>query len=776
MSKAFLSHSSTQKPLIESIYRRLGKDNCVIDKYNFEPGTPTLNSIIEGIEKTDLFVIFLSDDALNSEWVKYEIEYAKNLKNLELSNRILIFLVDLTIYHDDKRIPDWLQKKYNLKHITDPILLYKKIDSKLRDISIENHPYVKKKEEIFIGRNLLMEEFEQKYYNLENIKPTAIIASGFEEVGRRKFVRHALDKVEKLNKYHNPISILLDSRDSIEDFILRIEDLNSIHPDETLKKIKNLELSEKVTFAIDLVSSFQENNEILFIIDKGCIVQPNKNIADWFLEIALDERFCNNTVLCLISTFRPNTSVIRNFLSLISFHVNELTPIDRQILFLKYCELFELQPDKAETEKILSVLNGMPGQVFHCVRMINDEGLINTINKLEEIKKHNDIKVFQIITAIKDEGLLFYNLLVFIARFEFVSYDFLYKIFSRNNSVEEALDKLYIYGVFDRIGVNKEYIQPHHAISEYVKRAKFQIDSETRLKLKELINLLLNDSNEYPDISQILITIKTLIQENQSIPERYFIPSFVLRTIIDHYYESKYNQVNILAQKMLANHLKYDPAIIREIRYWYCMSISRKPFEKSEDIFYENLREFEKGDYYFLLGFHKRIQKKFPEAEEHFRDALNFDGNSQKTKRELVNVLLSQNRYPEALEFAKANYLKNKLSAFHIQGYFMCLVRKRILFEEDKLILNELMGNIQISHDFKAKELYHTMKGEYEYFVNKNLANSIRILKEAINISVFKHYPRKALLEIYAKSNFKVEEAKLRREVDNQSDKFLYED
>jgi hypothetical protein len=70
MSKAFLSHSSKQKSLVETIAKRIGRDNCVLDKYNFEAGNPTLDEIIKGIEKTDLFVLFLSDQALNSEWVK----------------------------------------------------------------------------------------------------------------------------------------------------------------------------------------------------------------------------------------------------------------------------------------------------------------------------------------------------------------------------------------------------------------------------------------------------------------------------------------------------------------------------------------------------------------------------------------------------------------------------------------------------------------------------------------------------------------------------------
>lgn len=182
MSKAFLSHSSVQKKLIEDIALRLGRENCVLDKYNFEAGSPTLDSIMKGINQTDLFVLFLSDDALNSEWVKREIYIIENLRNKEFKKKILVFLIDPSIEHTDSRIPLWLREDYNLQVITDEILLYKKISSKLRDIAIENHPYIKKKESIFVGRNNLMEEFEEKYYNIDNIKPSVLIVSGFEEL------------------------------------------------------------------------------------------------------------------------------------------------------------------------------------------------------------------------------------------------------------------------------------------------------------------------------------------------------------------------------------------------------------------------------------------------------------------------------------------------------------------------------------------------------------------------------------------------------------------
>jgi hypothetical protein len=188
MAKAFLSHSSAQKELVTNIAKRLGLDNCVIDIYHFAAGEPTLEQIFGKIESSDLFVMFLTSEALNSQWVRRELEHVSLSKSNEILPRLLIFNVDSNLSHEDARIPEWIREQYNLKSIKDEILIYKKIDSKLRDISIEKYPRVKAKEEIFIGRNSLMEEFESKYHNLENTKPSCIIVSGMEEVGRRKFL------------------------------------------------------------------------------------------------------------------------------------------------------------------------------------------------------------------------------------------------------------------------------------------------------------------------------------------------------------------------------------------------------------------------------------------------------------------------------------------------------------------------------------------------------------------------------------------------------------
>ena len=72
--KAFLSHSSRDKePYVRIVANKLGPENCHYDEWTFEAGLKTLDEIQKGLDTTDLFVLFLSDTSLNSEWVQQEI-------------------------------------------------------------------------------------------------------------------------------------------------------------------------------------------------------------------------------------------------------------------------------------------------------------------------------------------------------------------------------------------------------------------------------------------------------------------------------------------------------------------------------------------------------------------------------------------------------------------------------------------------------------------------------------------------------------------------------
>ena len=75
--RVFLSHSSSdKKSYVDHVARKLG-DRAVIDSFNFEAGMKTLDEIYRTMESSDIFVLFISNKSLDSEWVKTEISNGK---------------------------------------------------------------------------------------------------------------------------------------------------------------------------------------------------------------------------------------------------------------------------------------------------------------------------------------------------------------------------------------------------------------------------------------------------------------------------------------------------------------------------------------------------------------------------------------------------------------------------------------------------------------------------------------------------------------------------
>ncbi len=81
--KCFLSHSSSDKehyvrPLFNEL-KRSGSERIIYDEMTFEEGMKTIDEINVYLNETSLFVIFLSNASLDSDWVKYELCKAKDL-------------------------------------------------------------------------------------------------------------------------------------------------------------------------------------------------------------------------------------------------------------------------------------------------------------------------------------------------------------------------------------------------------------------------------------------------------------------------------------------------------------------------------------------------------------------------------------------------------------------------------------------------------------------------------------------------------------------------
>ena len=198
MLKAFLSHSSKQKGYVEIVAKHLGKSNIIYDKWTFEEGNKTIDEIFQGLSETGIFVLFISNEALESEWVKTEIEKAYEMVKEGDIKRLYPIIIDENIKYDDKRIPLWIQENYNLKYVSKPTKASERVKQILKTLSWELFPKKKEFSQLFIGRTELIRKYEERIFDFDKSTPITMIVAGMPSIGRRKFTFHCLKNSSKL--------------------------------------------------------------------------------------------------------------------------------------------------------------------------------------------------------------------------------------------------------------------------------------------------------------------------------------------------------------------------------------------------------------------------------------------------------------------------------------------------------------------------------------------------------------------------------------------------
>ncbi len=755
MAKAFLSHSSTDNKLVEKIANHLGRNNCHLDKLTFEAGRQTLDEIFRGLESSDIFVLFISNDSLESEWVKKEIRFTKTLLGKNVIDRIFPIIIDKDITYKDSRIPDWIKKPYNLKYFDNEVLILKKIKQFLRESNLKKHSHLKEEYELFVGRHDLMQTFERKMINIENIKPTCIVASSyFEGIGRRTFLRNGLIKTGIIDKWYDPITIPINSKESIEDFIYK---LSFVENSKDLFKhdFSQIDLATKIEIAKEQITKIVNSGEVIFIIDEGSIILPNHEIANWFKELISDENFKNQVTLCIISKFKPKSQLIRHLGNILNFPIDNLTKPDTQIFFIQYLKFCKINLDVNDLKFFLQHLNGIPGQIIYTSNLIESIGVNEAKRNIYDIIEYDELQALSVL-GLFDGNELAQQMLITFSKFEIISYDIVYQIFGESEEVYEAIQKLFDMSLFYTVSSTHEYLKLNATIADYINRSKLELsrkyDDKIKILTKEFISKPI-ELNENSDYSEFLFTLQMMISNNQPIPSKFFIPSFILKSMVQEYYHRKYDTVIELAKKVLENPIKFDYQIIRETRYWLCLAYARTKDEKFFDEigFFKDIQYETNLDFYFLLGFYYRNTGRTTEAERNYLEALNIDNKHSRTKRELVIVYQRNGQYDKALQWAEENYYKYRTNILHIHAYFTSLIRQKIINAEDHEILIELLANAGKSKDKKSNNIYKEMQSEYDYYIEGNSEKAISRLEESLKIDPTNYFTFKALVEIHTR-------------------------
>ncbi|WP_247233170.1 toll/interleukin-1 receptor domain-containing protein [Telluribacter sp. SYSU D00476] len=751
MEKAFLCHSSVQKPLVRSVIRYLDEGSYEYDEITFEAGNDVNLEIERTLTQAEIIVLFISNESLQSVWVKKEMRLAEEKYNQKGRHTTLTFLVDENIEYTDDRIPEWLRKNLILRHLKNPKIIAAKIKHAIRESMYNKSDKFRRLSSSFLGRNTEIGKFESFHYQNIRSKNLSFIISGLEGVGRRSFLLASLKHVNVVpSSISEMILFSLTSKNSIEDLLAQLENVQEEFNPDDFMTLLSLGLEDKVNYAIDRINEYLDFNEIVCIVDDGCIIKPSHRVAEWFIKFVESNKIKRKYGLNIVSRYRPNNlSEWPN--SLIHIHLEEMNKSDQVKLFNSFIGDTDIGLDAEQSNYIYQILNGFPDQIKYVAQTLLQHGYHTLKNNPKSIQDYSDKRINVVVKAFLDD-LETRDILILLSQLDCVSEKMLFKIASDHKALNDGLIKLHVGGAIERTGVSGELIKVSESIGDYVKRSKVQLNPSFQQKLRKRIkeSLTMDGTITAADSSELLINIKALIKSGNKINSKYYIPSFVLQAISDLYNNQNYRSVVELAEIVLERN-SHDLDIIYQVRYNLCMALahlSRKS-QEYKDSFFRHLQYLEGADYNFVKGFFHRVVKQDNFAQKEFEEAIKRRPTFSRAKRELVTVLLGQDKPVEALKWAKANYEEGSSNPYHIHAYFQCLIRDAKPVQH-KALLQKLLAEIQNVVIIKGQTFYSSMLGQYTWIIENDYAEAIRIFNNAI-IKGDKVYAPKALHRLATK-------------------------
>ncbi|NQK45573.1 toll/interleukin-1 receptor domain-containing protein [Streptococcus suis] len=761
MSKVFLSHSSNDKPRVDAIYRKLvsvlGVDNVIMDSHTFQEGRKTESEIQYNLVNSELFVIFLSDAALNSLWVQSELTIASKKLAENNSYQICPIIIDGEVKYDDSRIPQWLKDSYNIQPIKSNSKIVSIILERMTEITRTKYTKIRDRQDLFVGRNEYLGQIEQRLDDYELQTPLAIFASGLDGVGRRTLLKKSLIKGNIVKQSYPFSEVSMERSESIEDFILKLLDLGFLSEDEveiSIPKINGLLFEEKKEFLGKVIAHLQKVRCYIVVKDNGCIINHRGEIVEWFKEVMKSDILEERMIFLIASKFRYFPRGDYDFHRVYDIKVPELEIKERRGLLVRYSKIVDLELDNEKLDFISDLLSGLPEQVYFAINKLMTLGWDKFQREAYSIAKFNIQRAEILLEEFKDKKEEM-ELLTLLCQFDSIGISYLLSIVCDNDEqrtkYQEFLDSFLLQGICETEGTLQEYIRVNDSIKDYILRSDYKLSSIHNQKIfnsvKDYISKL-EDSDDF-NVPELLFNIKTSLLTGVKIDEKYIFPSIYLKTMNDLYYAGKYNDVVEFADKAISRKNNYDENMIFEIRYLLCLALAKLSKQNN----YENKQRFNQEvqningpDHDFLYGFYYRQIGKFDKALEKLDSSLNQRNNFSKAKREKVQVLLAMQDFPAAMELAQMNYDNYPNNPYHIQAYFSCVIRSDNLHKEQ--ILKELIENIDLIGNEVSKEMSPRFKAQYAAFVEDDFEKAITEIDKAISINPTIQYARFVKFEI----------------------------
>lgn len=705
---AFLSHRSSHKDFVKKIVDVVKRDNCIVDEFDFYPTAKTADEIIRNLNIAPIFVLLISKDALDSNWVRFEMSKAKQLYDTGKIKAFMPFIIEEDVKLEE--LPLWITRDWslNVKTITSPKIIGQFIIETQRKIRCNENNAYGSLINTFIGRRNELDEFQSAMYDSVDMPYRSLVVSGKPGSGRTRFIQKCIQDSSGLSFIPEGFRIKLPQKSYIDNFILQLHEGLGLSK-ESYEDILKLDPKHQISKAVSYINQIINAHSFLLIEDEMSFVLYDGTISEWGKEIISHPAMIDSLKIFISSSVKPRYSELRSYPQIIHINLPAFTKEERKRLFVNYCRYYKVKLNDEDVEWFVDRLQSSPQQLEHAVREIKSKNVILTKKNIDSLIALGDEVFSRIFSWFKGNGTAL-TLARVLAEVDMISFGLLEQLYEEDYPEIEKLINMFaslsIIGFYGNGGNN---ISLDSGVADYIRRSYLDLDPIMRSRIEEIIyNKTDMVENDFGELSIFLCGLrKQLLSGNGYV---YIMPSIVISTVINLYDQGDYELVKKICLHALENSSSYTNEPLQELYYRLCQVLARmedpnffKYINKIQDISSKS----------FLLGFYYRYKENYPKAEEYLLKALTINPNMQVARRELVNVYLNQREYRDALPLAKENYNRKSTNPYHIEAYFRCLVNNYPWDTETKNTLKRLLKEMENIPSKRREELLASMQLEY---------------------------------------------------------------
>lgn len=717
--KAFLSHSSRDKPLVEDVANYLGAAQVELDSKTFDSGLLNVAEIQTALKRCSIFVLFLTQDALDSSYVRFEALLAQELLAKGVIDKFLVVCLDPAAFAQAES--HW--KSFNfVRHLASPQSIARLIQNHLlmdrAKSASKRQPYVERSKELNELKELLIQPERQPI--------RGIYISGNAGIGRRTLARQLYrDRYPAVNAVFPEIQV--DPLDGYEELYRKLsQELMPSWPLSNWRaRVLGFAIADekgKATQIANLFDELIESREAMFVLDGGGLLDSDGALQQPLTEIlSRIQRRSYPTAVFIAERMIPRGR--RADLPVVYIALPSMT--DAQVRQLAGFLLTDAQIPYSndDLEQIVSLSDGHPFNV----KFLVDAAAAYTLpvalaetSDLTQWKHRRGSDFLRRINFTEDERAILGALRDFVA----LDFGTIQAIVSREiGVVGRLLAKLMDFHVIE--AANETYrVAPPLRIA-VGRDPRFALRPDERRAMLKVVSGSLNigAENDIVSVSMVDAGILAVIEEGGDLPElfsAFLLPSQLVWLAKRHYDGRRWAECAQVSLSALNGAQRLSPAGKVEACRLLCLASARL----------DRLPDFQRGmamlrtwandswarsNVSFLLGFQARLDGNMPQAETHLRQASTESPGNFNALRELAAICLARGESDEAEGFARRAMViapDNPYILDILLGVLISQPRSRLRQNEPEIA--HLFDKLKDVGEEEGHSFYATRRAEYE--------------------------------------------------------------